>query len=88
MPGGAGPIGLPIFLLVGYYLFENTVLRIFCVVGLVGWLIYIIVMITINQAWLFLIYPLLVVFAWFIISDVNKFGESAVQLCSDCAVIV
>ena len=63
----AGPIAIPMILLLGFLMFSNQILRLICLVGLIAWLGWITVFALITQEWRILIFPVLVILAWILI---------------------
>jgi hypothetical protein len=72
LPGGAGPVAIPLLLIVGWYFLSNQIARVVCLVLLVAWLVVITAYAVFNGDWNMLIFPSLVIIAWSLISGVNK----------------
>ena len=72
LPGGAGPVAIPLMLIVGWYFLSNQIARLVCLVLLIVWLAWVTGYAVLTGDWNMLIFPGLVIIAWSLISGVNK----------------
>lgn len=72
LPGGLGPVAIPILLLLGWYQIDHPILRFLCLTLLVVWFVAMIMSAVFSKEWSLLIFPMLVIVGWFAISGVNK----------------
>jgi hypothetical protein len=76
LPGGGGPIAIPLLLLVAWFFLQRPWLRIICGALLIGWFILVVARAIANQEFNILIFPSLVLLAWFLISEIKRsFGK-------------